>query len=69
MDNTKKVLNDAVITLQSEAQNELHETLFKQDCRRTALQLAARGKDTDTKNILIDAEALYQWLVKGTPCL
>lgn len=52
------------------AQKESSDRNFKQDCRRTALQMAERstkdpaGEKGNTIQILQNADLFYQWLTK-----
>lgn len=49
-----------------EAQKESQLQAFKQDCRRTALQLSERisGKgENDPMKVTANAEILYRWLI------
>ena len=75
MDKTKEVLTNAVLELNLQAQKEAQEQAFKQDCRRTAINLSERftrdadgGKSGDVSNIISNAEIIYTWLIDyGSP--
>lgn len=77
MDKTKKVLTDIHSELVNEsikenlkAQQEVQDKLWKQDCRRTSIQLAERfskdinnSHESDPVRIIANAEILYRWLI------
>lgn len=45
------------------AQKEAADLSFKQDARRTAVQLASRNTTSATQ-MIAEAEKIYQWLIK-----
>jgi len=52
---------------QLKAQKESQMLAFKQDCRRTAMQLSERIKpfkgEKNADGVIKDAEKLYKWLI------
>jgi len=61
----KKQIQEAL-----QAQKEMQELSFKQDCRRTAIQMAERfskshtgEKEDDPLRIISNAEVIYQWMI------
>ncbi len=56
-----------------QAQKDAGELIFKQDCRRTAVQMAERfskanggDKEHDPVKIISNAEVIYQWMINIT---
>lgn len=71
MDKTKKVLTDIHSELVNEsikenlkAQQEAMDKSWRQDCRRTAIQLASRSNTLVQTGMLKDADEIYKWLVE-----
>lgn len=61
----------AILQQNLRAQQNSQEKAFKQDCRRTAMQLAERctrgqdgGKTAEIEDIVLNAEIIYDWLIK-----
>ena len=44
-------------------EREREATRFKQDCRRTAMQLASRSS-SGTESMVVDAQKIYEWLTE-----
>ena len=63
MDKTKEVLANAAIELNLQAQLEAHQLQFKQDCRRTAMNLAERVINKSGGDIISEASKIYNWLI------
>lgn len=69
MDSNEKAQR-AIILQQQKLQKETQLAIFKQDCRRTAIQLSERfskdpgdGGKADVVTIIANAELVYMWLI------
>lgn len=55
----------AAIKAQQKAQKDLADQAFKQECRRTSIQIATSiEKGQIPEDVIAAAEKIYQWLIK-----